>query len=160
MELPTTGALPPNVGEFVCSNALRDLLRRLSARCDVLLVDAPLLLQAGDAMALTPHVDAILVVARLGLVRRQMADEVKRLLDAAPIAPLGVVVTNADLEPGRGYGYDYYDGHDEEPELQLEFEAPEEQSVASTGHDGPAYSDEPVRHDEPVQHDAPLQRVA
>jgi len=148
LELLTTGALPPNVGEFVCSNALRDLLRRLSARCDVLLVDAPPLLQAGDAMALTPHVDAILVVARLGLVRRQMADEVKRLLDTAPIVALGVVVTNADLEPGRGYGYGYYDGYDEEPERQLEFEAPEEQTVAPTGHDSP------------VQHDAPLQREA
>jgi len=123
LQVLPTGAIPPNVGEFVTSNALRDLLTRLSARCDVLLVDAPPLLQAGDAMALTPHIDAILLVARLGLVRGQMIDEVKRLLDAAPISPLGVVITDASVERGRGYGYGYYYGY-EEPEPEPEREEP------------------------------------
>lgn len=124
LQLLPTGALPPNVGEFVASRALGELLTRLSARCDVLLVDAPPLLQAGDAMALTPHVDAIVLVVRLGVVRRQMVGEVKRLLDAAPISPLGVVITDAGQEPGRGYGYGYYyhDRADPEPQPQPGFE--------------------------------------
>ncbi len=102
------GALPPNVGEFVTSAALRELLEALRSRCDVLLVDTPPLLQSGDAMALTAHVDALVLIARLGVVRRPMIDEVKRLLATSPVSVLGVVVTDAALDdPGMGYGYGY-----------------------------------------------------
>jgi succinoglycan biosynthesis transport protein ExoP len=102
-----TGQLPPNVGEFVASDALRNLVEKLGARCDVLLIDAPPALQVGDAMALSPHVDAVLFVARLGLVRRRMVDEVKRLLASSPASAIGVVITDAGIEPGRSYGYYY-----------------------------------------------------
>lgn len=111
-----TGELPPNVGEFVTSDALRQLLATLEARCDVLLIDAPPLLQVGDAMALSSHVEAVLLVARLGVVRRHMVDEVKRLLEPSPATTIGVVVTDASVEPGRGYGYGYgyYYGYGED----------------------------------------------
>jgi len=102
-----TGELPPSVGEFVTSDALRRLLETLGSRCDVLLIDAPPLLQVGDAMALSSHVEAVLLVARLGMVRRQMVDEVKRLLEASPASAIGVVITDASVESGRGYGYGY-----------------------------------------------------
>lgn len=101
------GELPPNVGEFVTSDAVSSLLEALGTRCDVLLIDAPPLLQVGDTMALSPHVEAVLLVARLGVVRKQMVDEVKRLLEASPASALGVVITDASIEPGRGYGYGY-----------------------------------------------------
>lgn len=130
LQLLPTGALPRNVGEFVTSDALGDLLARLSARCDVLIVDAPPLLQGGDAMALTPHVDAILLVARLGLVRRQMLDEIKRLFDSTPAVALGVVATNASLEPGHGYGYRYYE-EDLEARPEPDPEEPADVSAAS-----------------------------
>jgi polysaccharide biosynthesis transport protein len=102
-----TGELPPNVGEFVTSDAVRALLKTLDQRCDVLLIDAPPLLQVGDTMALSPHVEAVLLVARLGVVRKQMVDEVKRLLESCPASAVGVVITDASIEPGRGYGYGY-----------------------------------------------------
>jgi Mrp family chromosome partitioning ATPase/capsular polysaccharide biosynthesis protein len=108
LQVLPTGVLPPNVGEFVTSGAVRNLVTMLTQRCDVLLIDAPPLLQVGDAMALTPHVEAILLVARLGVVRRQMVDEVRRLVETSPASALGVVVTDAGVEPGRGYGYGYY----------------------------------------------------
>ena len=114
LELLPTGTLPPNVGEFVTSTALGDLLSVLGSRCDVLLIDAPPLLQVGDALALTQRVDALVLVARLRHVRCQMIDEVKRLLDRAPITVLGVVVTDARAEPGYGYGYYPYEEHERE----------------------------------------------
>lgn len=112
-----TGELPPNVGEFVTSDALRRLIATLGKRCDVLLIDAPPLLQVGDAMALSAQVESVLLVARLGIVRRQMVDEVKRLLETSPASAIGVVVTDASLESGRGYGYgyDYYYEYGEQP---------------------------------------------
>ncbi len=109
LQVMPAGTLPPNVGEFVASAALSGLLTALRERCDVLLIDTPPLLQVGDTMALTAHVDALVVVTRLGVVRRHMIEEVKRLLTASPITVLGVVITDATLdEPGMGYG-NYYD---------------------------------------------------
>ncbi len=113
LEVLPTGALPPNVGEFVTSEALRTLIVSLRDRGDLLLIDAPPLLQVGDAMALTANVDAVLIVARLGVVRRQMVDEVRRLLATSPAPTLGVVITDATVEPGVGYGYYYAYGYGE-----------------------------------------------
>ena len=105
----TTGDLPPSVGEFVTSDGVVGLLKDLSATCDVLLIDAPPLLAVGDAIALTDHVDALLIVARLGVVRRHMLEEVQRMLDASPTPALGLVITDSSVEPGsyEGYGYGY-----------------------------------------------------
>jgi Mrp family chromosome partitioning ATPase/capsular polysaccharide biosynthesis protein len=107
LEVLTTGELPPNVGEFLTTQAMLGLIAQLRARGDVLLLDTPPLLQVGDTMALTEHADAVLLVARLGIVRRPMLDEVKRLLATSPSRVLGVVVTDAAIEPGGGYGYYY-----------------------------------------------------
>ena len=112
LKVLTAGELPPNVGEFVSSAALRGLLDTLRDRCDVLLMDTPPMLQVGDAIALTQHVDALVLVARLGVVRRQMVDEVKRTLEASPVSVLGVVITDAGADGasgGYGYGYGYGD---------------------------------------------------
>lgn len=102
-----TGDLPPNAGELVASGALRDLLKTLRDRSDVLLLDTPPILQVSDAMALTTDVDAIILVTRLGVVRRRMLEELTRVLGAAPASTLGVVITDATAEPGGSYGYYY-----------------------------------------------------
>lgn len=113
LEVLPTGRLPPSVGEFITSEALLALLGRLRARCDVLLIDGPPLLQVGDTMAMTAHIDALVVVARLGVVRRPMLEEVSRALATSPATVLGVVVTDAAVERKSGYygGYAYGYGY-------------------------------------------------
>jgi Mrp family chromosome partitioning ATPase/capsular polysaccharide biosynthesis protein len=107
LQIIPTGELPPNAGELVASGALRDLLGALRERSDLLLLDTPPLLQVSDAMALTTDVDAIILVSRLGVVRRRMLEELTRILAAAPASTLGVVITDATAEPGGTYGYYY-----------------------------------------------------
>jgi Mrp family chromosome partitioning ATPase/capsular polysaccharide biosynthesis protein len=124
-----TGELPPNAGELVASGALRDLLKGLRERSDLLLLDTPPLLQVSDAMALTTDVDAIILVSRLGVVRRSMLDELTRILAAAPAPTLGVVITDATAESGGTYGYYYSYG---EPS----------RGRASTNGDGEGHGDE------------------
>ena len=103
-----TGDLPPNAGELIASAALRKIVASLGLLADVVLIDAPPLLPVSDAMTLSSEVDAIIVVARLGVVRRPMLDELTRQLAASPATVLGVVVTNAASDGGHGYGYGYY----------------------------------------------------
>jgi polysaccharide biosynthesis transport protein len=108
----TTGPIPPNAGEFVSGPALERILMDLKARFDVILIDAPPALQVGDAMALSSKVDALIVVARMNVVRRHMLSEMGRILDRSPAEPLGFILTGAQAEEGYGgYGGYSYGGY-------------------------------------------------
>jgi len=75
-------------------------------------IDTPPALQVGDPMSLSAHVDAVLVVCRMDMLRRPVLTELRRALDACPAEKLGFVLTGAETEDGYGYGYgsaDYYD---------------------------------------------------
>lgn len=107
----TSGALPPNPGEFVASRAVNDILDELRTRADVVLIDTPPLMQVGDAMTLSAKVDALMIVTRFSLIRRPMLGELHRVLDTCPAGKLGFVLTGAELEEGYGYGYSYGYGY-------------------------------------------------
>jgi Mrp family chromosome partitioning ATPase len=90
------------------SQALDDVLRRLEHRADIVLVDAPAMLAVSDAINLTPKVDAVIVLTRIPIVKRSALDELKRILDTAPVAKVGFVVTGTTGDDGVGtYGYGY-----------------------------------------------------
>jgi Mrp family chromosome partitioning ATPase len=108
LEVLPAGPIPPDPGEFSGSHAVEAILKELSGRADFVLVDAPPILHVGDAMALSAHVDGLIVVGRLKVVRRPMLAELRRLLAVAPATKLGVVVTGAQGEEGYGYGSYYY----------------------------------------------------
>jgi succinoglycan biosynthesis transport protein ExoP len=100
------GSLPPNPGEFVGAPDLAPALAALAEDADTVILDAPPLLHVGDALALSPNVDALLVVVRLRRANRSTLREVHRLLGATPTRALGFVAT--DAEPETAYGYYAY----------------------------------------------------
>jgi succinoglycan biosynthesis transport protein ExoP len=106
VDVLAAGPIPPDAGEFVGTRAVGEILERLQARYDLVLVDSPPLLHVGDAMTLAASVDALLLVTSLRLARRPALDEVHRILEALPAHPLGFVIAGAELEEG-GYGYSY-----------------------------------------------------
>ncbi len=107
------GASPPDPGEFVGSPRLSRLLAELAVRFDVVLIDTPPLLSVGDAMTLSAHVDGMIAVARLELLKRPVLQELSRALATCPSLKLGYIVTGAESEPGyEGTGYQYYDRAD------------------------------------------------
>ncbi|MBA2506074.1 MAG: polysaccharide biosynthesis tyrosine autokinase [Thermoleophilaceae bacterium] len=120
LEVLPSGPLPPNPSEFARSAALAEILHRLKDRADLVLIDAPPLLVVSDGMALVPRVDAVLVVAKLGAVRRPALVELRRVLEAAPISKLGFIVTDAaaDRTFGSDYGYGYGSGYEGAPDKE------------------------------------------
>ena len=109
LDILPSGPIPPNPGEFATGAALGDILRSLSERADVVVIDAPPLLHIGDALALSSRVDALILVARLHTLRRSMLGELHRVLDACPASKLGFVLAGAELEQGYSSGaYGYY----------------------------------------------------
>ena len=94
------GPLPPNPAEFVGSRALAELLAELEPRADLILVDAPPILNLSDTMTLSARVDGLVVVTRLPFVKRSVLLELNHVLSAAPAAKLGFVLTGAAEGPG------------------------------------------------------------
>ena len=107
------GPIPPNPAEFVGSQALAALLSELDDQADLILVDAPPILDLSDPMTLSARVDGLVVVAHLQTLKRSTVQELHRVLSAAPATKLGFVVTGTPVGAtyGSGYGYGYGYGH-------------------------------------------------
>jgi polysaccharide biosynthesis transport protein len=111
LEVLTRGTPPESPGEFITTEEFRVVLERLRHRADLVIVDGPPLVLSGDAVMLSATLDAMLVVARLNVLRQGQVRELDRLLASSPAAKLGVVVTGASP---RGGGYHYYRYHGRE----------------------------------------------
>jgi len=98
-----SGPLPPSQGELVGTHALAAVLAELSTMAEIVLIDAPPLLEVGDAMTLSKRVDAMLIVTRLEHLHRSTLRELARTLEQCPAHKLGFVLTG--VEEGKGYGY-------------------------------------------------------
>ena len=98
----SAGTAPSSPAEFLGTRMVHDILGSLRGRMDYVLVDAPPMLPVSDAAIISSHVDATLVVVRLGRINRSNLRELAREL-AASIAPkLGFVITGSD--PIEFYG--------------------------------------------------------
>ncbi len=128
LEVLPAGMPPSDPAEFLTTGELLAIIDQLRQRCDVVLIDSPPTLPVGDAMTLSSVVDAMVIVVRAGVIRRGSLIELQRLLETAPAAKLGFVLTGAELEEGYGYGYGggygYYGAHP----------AGEESPVATSAH--------------------------
>jgi succinoglycan biosynthesis transport protein ExoP len=100
------GTIPPAADEFLESDSVSAVLEDLSEQFDVVLLDSAPLLAVGDVMALSAKVDAIVVVTRLGIHRRQLEELARQLRNCrAPI--LGFVLTGVSHGDSYSYGYGY-----------------------------------------------------
>jgi capsular exopolysaccharide synthesis family protein len=99
------GSVPSDAGELVAAPAVGEVLGALAVDNDIVLVDAPPWVEAGEGAALSARLDAVLVVTRVGVIRRAALAELREALAASPARKLGVVVTGAEREDLSGYAY-------------------------------------------------------
>lgn len=130
LQVLCSGRMPPNPGEFIRSRGVGRLILHLSEVFDTVIIDSAPLLGLGDSLALIPRVDAVVLVARLELLRRPTVDELHRVLDASGAATLGIVVTateraGEDEAYGYRYGYGYTSGATRDVRLEPVLEANE-----------------------------------
>jgi capsular exopolysaccharide synthesis family protein len=97
------GPLPPDPGDLVQREGLGAVLADLAEGYDVVFIDAPPVLSVGDAISLSTRVDGIVLIVRLGIAKRPMLRELKRVLEGAPARVVGFVLTGAERE-ASGYG--------------------------------------------------------
>jgi succinoglycan biosynthesis transport protein ExoP len=106
LEFLPSGELPRDPGEFVAGRPLGAVLAALRERTDVILIDVPPMLTAGDAATLSPRVDGLLAVVRLRQISRAALMNFRRQLEKCPAVKLGFVATDAPADDGYGSWYD------------------------------------------------------
>lgn len=102
-------AITGTLAEFLESPQLAAVLDELASRFELVLLDTPPLLAVGDAIALTAHVDALLLVLQ-ARSQRPLLRELARQLQQSQAPTLGFVLTGLDEAAaygGYGYGYAY-----------------------------------------------------
>jgi Mrp family chromosome partitioning ATPase/capsular polysaccharide biosynthesis protein len=108
VSLLTSGPLPTNAQAVLAADKTHALLNQLGAHHDIVLIDSPPLLLVSDAISLMGDVDAVIIVARLGLTTRDDARNVSELIKRIPDArAIGVVVNDVSAFESYGYGYGY-----------------------------------------------------
>jgi succinoglycan biosynthesis transport protein ExoP len=101
LEVLPGGSVLEDPDELGFERAVGRTVQRVRRRADVVLVDAPPLL-GGHAIALSAHVDALVVVVRLKALRTSALQDLSWLLEASPAVKLGFVLTG-DVRI-EGYG--------------------------------------------------------
>ena len=98
LELLPIGSPPASVGELVASPKLHEVVATLRERAPLVVIHGPPLLGTADALALTAVIDGLIVVAGIGLVRRDVLSDLGEELDAV-VETLGVIATGVGRAP-------------------------------------------------------------
>jgi len=106
----TTGKLPPNPAELLGSAHADELLRELTSRYDLVIVDSAPVLPVADSQALAPRAGTVLMVARAEQTSLGDLIESRKRLAQAGAQVHGVVFNGLDLSRRR-YGYGYSQGY-------------------------------------------------
>lgn len=103
------GPVPPNPSELLSTQRALDILDVLRENCDILLLDSPPVLPVTDALVISRHVEATILVARPKRSTKRQVARAHELLDQVGAPLVGSVLNGVvhDTSDGYGYGYGY-----------------------------------------------------
>lgn len=107
MDVLTSGYIPPNPSELLCSKRMEDLLSELSANYDYIILDMPPVTPVSDVIVLSPQLDGVVMVVRGGYSDQRLLDETLRQLKMANLRVLGFAYRNMETTE-QSYRYRYY----------------------------------------------------
>jgi succinoglycan biosynthesis transport protein ExoP len=102
----TSGPLVSNSMELLGSPQMKSVIELLVQKFDYVLLDTPALLPVGDAIALSPIVDALILVTRQSYCKEADLRETYKQLSDLNTRIIGVVVN--DAKQTRSYYYNKY----------------------------------------------------
>ncbi len=125
------GPIPPNPAEVLSSPVTVELLRRLRAEFEYVLLDSPPLLTVSDSRILSTLTDAVVLVSRAYSTPFDLVRRARGLLYNSGARILGVALNNVAVHKqgtsgygayryGYGYGYGYEPDSDEDSANQSE----------------------------------------
>jgi capsular exopolysaccharide synthesis family protein len=106
LDVLRAGPRPPLPSELLGSPAFDELLERLRAAYDFVVIDSPPALLLTDALSIASKTDAAIWVARAGVVTRPQLLRAVQLVERNAVPFTGFVI-NALRDTGDPYGYGY-----------------------------------------------------
>jgi capsular exopolysaccharide synthesis family protein len=112
LSIVPSGVSPANPSELLSYSNLSDIIDTLSARSDILLVDAPPILPISDALVIMRYVEAVVLVAYSGVTKKGELSRTIKILKQFESNVIGAVLNGhsyeRDSEYAYGYDYGYY----------------------------------------------------
>ena len=111
LDVLTSGTIPPNPSELICSPEVTRFLERLNREYDYIIFDSPPIGVVADALLLKDYISGYLLVTR---ERKTTHGDIEKLLqnikvtNAKPLGFIRVGVTHEGKRGKRGYYYYYY----------------------------------------------------
>jgi tyrosine-protein kinase Etk/Wzc len=107
------GPIPPNPAELLIDPLLDDLMKEVTSRFDVVIMDTAPIGLVSDAMNLSRYVDCTLYIVRQGHTFRKQLNIVEELYTQHKLPKLSLLLNDVKAEGGYygGYGYGYYGGY-------------------------------------------------
>lgn len=107
LSILTAGPIPPNPAELLSSRAMERLITQLRDQYDVIILDAPPLLQVADSRITSKLTDGVVMVVGCTTSDRQRVLKAKEQLELAEAKILGVVLNRRELTDDSAYQYYY-----------------------------------------------------
>jgi capsular exopolysaccharide synthesis family protein len=107
LDLLPAGQIPPNPSELLGSVAMADLLERLSASYDTVLLDSPPLLPVTDAVVLSSLAGGALVIVGADRIHRPQLQQSLESLETAGAHLFGIVMNKIARREAAAYAYGY-----------------------------------------------------
>ncbi len=100
-----SGSIPPNPSELIGSPRTSYLFKILKEKFDVIIVDSSPVIPASDVLLLSPQVDGVVFVVKVGEIARTLVKDATHQLQNAQANILGVILNQADMSKGSYYKY-------------------------------------------------------
>jgi non-specific protein-tyrosine kinase len=105
-----------NPSELLGSESMLDVMTRLADHADYVIVDAPPIIGASDALSMASHMHHVLLVADARYAKRGTIKEAVLELRLVGAEVLGVVLTHVSIRDHPSYTYSSYSDGPNEPE--------------------------------------------
>jgi non-specific protein-tyrosine kinase len=104
----TSGQVPPNPAEVLESKQMNEILSRLRAQSDMVILDSPPVLAVADASILGSRCSGAVLVVDAGHTRSELSRRAVETLGQTKVKVLGVVLNKLSSRRASGYYYYYY----------------------------------------------------
>jgi capsular exopolysaccharide synthesis family protein len=101
------GKIKGNFGEILNSNKMKNLIKSLNDKYDIVLYDSPPILSVADPLILGSLMDGIILVVRYGFTDKDGLMHVKKTLSQHSTKLIGTILNDTHKEY-YSYGYRYY----------------------------------------------------
>ena len=104
----SSGPVPPNPVELLDSERFGRRLEEWLKKYEMIVFDAPPMLNLADALVIGKHMDGAVLVVRTFVTNKYAAQQVARQIAASKLKLLGVLLNNVDMPSGAAYSSYYY----------------------------------------------------